>query len=122
MEFLLYVLQGFADELKEQMNYMSQRVWRDTLTSYVRSEFQVRHTAAAQRRIELACNLTDEPVARLALPTLTPALARAYQGKTPSVLARDLNVLARMGLIERRPEGISANFAILSLHRLTNGD
>lgn len=122
MEFLVYALQGFADELKEQMDYMAKRVWRDTWTSYVRSEFHGRRGDAIERRIELACNLTDEPVSRLAIPTLTPALARAYQGKTPRVLTRDLNALARMGLIERRSEGIAANFAILALHRLTNGD
>ena len=122
MEFLLYALQGFADELKEQMDYMARRVWRDTWTSYVRSEFQGRRGTAAARRIELACNLTDEPVSRLAIPALTPALARAYQGKTPRVLTRDLNALLRMGLIERRPDGVAANFALLSLHRLTHGD
>ena len=122
IDFLIYALQGFSDELKEQMDYMSQRVWRDTWASYVRSEFQGKHTAAAQRRIELASNLTDEPVSRLALPTLTPALARAYQGKTPSVLTRDLNALARMRLIERGPDGVTANFEMLSLHRLTYAD
>ena len=122
MQFLLYALQGFVDELKEQMQYMSQRVWRDTWTSYVRSEFRGRTTAAAARRIELACNLTDEPVSRLTIPTLTPALARAYQGNASRALARDLNALARMRLIQRGPDGISANFAILALHRLTPGD
>ena len=118
-EFLLYALQGFADELSEQIEYMLARVWRDMWAGYIRAQFQGRHSAAAQRRMRLAHSLPPTPVHRSQIPTLTPDLTQAYSSKTAQTLTRDLNALKRMGLIEQTSAGVRAKTETLRLRNPT---
>ena len=114
--FLLYALQGFVDELSEQIGYMLQRVWRDVWTGYIRAQFQDKTGPASERRIKLAQSLTPNPVHRSEIPTLTPELTQAYSGKTIQTLTRDLNALKQMGLVEQTSEGVRAKMEALRLH------
>lgn len=114
--FLLYALQGFVDELSEQIEYMLQRVWRDMWASYIRAQFQDKADPTSERRIKLAHSLTPKPVHRNEIPTLTPELAQAYSGITTQTLTRDLNALRQMGLVEQTSEGIRAKTETLQLH------
>lgn len=115
-EFLLYALQGFADELSEQIEYMLERVWRDMWAGYIRAQFQDKAGPASKRRMKLAHSLPPNPVHRRQIPTLTPELTQAYSGKTAQTLTRDLNALKRMGLIEQTSAGIRAKTEVLRLH------
>lgn len=116
-KFLLYALQGFVDELSEQIEYMLERVWRDMWTSYIRAQFQDKTGPASERRMKLAHSLTPKPVHRSEIPTLTPDLTQAYSGKTAQTLTRDLNELKLMGLVEQTSEGVRAKTETLRPHR-----
>jgi hypothetical protein len=48
------------------------------------------------------------PVPRSRITTLTPELATLYAGKQAKTVTRDINALAKLGLIERGPAGIRA--------------
>lgn len=114
--FLLYALQGFVDELSEQIEYILQRVWRDMWASYIRAQFQNKAGPASERRMKLAHSLTPRPVHRNEIPTLTPELAQAYSGMTAQTLIRDLDTLKQMGLVEQTSEGVRAKTETLRLH------
>ena len=114
--FLLYALQGFVEELSEQIEYILQQVWRDMWTSYIRAQFQDKTGPTSERRMKLAHSLTQNPIHRSEIPTLTPELAQAYSGMTTHTLTRDLNALKQMGLVEQTSEGIRAKTKMLRLH------
>ena len=108
VEFLAYALQGFVDGLEDQIRVIMERARKDIWTNYVHSRFSDLSGPANARRLRLVLDLSDfgGPVARRDIRLLTPALAEAYHGKTEKTITRDLNALARMGLINRGEQGI----------------
>jgi len=65
-----------------------------------------------ERRRELVLALSQkfpEPIPLANLSELTPNLVRAYARLTRKALARDVNALLKMGLLEKKPEGINAD-------------
>lgn len=106
--FILYALQGLADGLQEQCNYIDEFqlsiAWQHFVFARFRNE---RRSPALNRRRELVLALTNqpEPVPRAALRHANAAVAELYAGKTDKTLTRDINWLVKEDLIERQPAG-----------------
>ena len=123
LPFVEYALQGFVDGLKEQLAVIRIQQWDVTWQNYVHSLFQGKESASDVRRRHLILDLSqrETTVPLSEIRRLTSRLAEAYATKTPKTLARDLNELVEMGLVERRPEGFRAKreiiLAFLPAHR-----
>lgn len=118
--FLFYAVQGFRDGLREQINSIKVQqadvVWRN----YVHEIFRDKNGAADVRRRHLVLDLSRRqgPVLREDLYALSRRAASAYAKKGDKTLTRDLNILLKMRLIQKQPEGTSvtyqANSALIS--------
>ena len=109
--FILYALQGLADGLHEQCNYIDELQLSIAWQHFVFARFrQERRSPALNRRRELVLALTSQPqpIPRTALRHAGPAVAELYAGKTDKTLTRDINWLVKEDLIERQPDGYRA--------------
>ena len=61
-----------------------------------------------RREVTLALGRAGEPVAKRAIPDLSPDLARLYADRTSKTLTRDMNWLVNRGLLERGDDGYRA--------------
>lgn len=106
LPFIVYAIRGFVDGLQEQLKRIREQQSADRWEQFVYESFGGNRTTAAQRRLNLALELSKAggPVSKVALRRLSPELAEAYAG-TVRTLSRDVNALLRMELIERRPDG-----------------
>ncbi len=117
MPVLLYAAQGFADGLREQIEYITsgylrELVWRDYVDTQL--ELYARNsevTIQAKRRIRwktLAIALYKERPRsqrrgffnRRDVTRLTPDVAAAYAGTQSRTLTRDLNIMVEAGLVQ----------------------
>lgn len=120
LPFLAYAVQGMFDGLNETIEkireFQVSVMWRD----YVYSKFRHRTGSAWDRKRRLALELWghEKGVPLSELSRLTPALAAAYATKTPRTLARDIDDLLWMGLVEGVPDdkkpGTSRRFRVKS--------
>lgn len=110
LPFVEYALQGFIDELKEQLIIIRNQQWDVTWRNYVHEKFKDKsgemHTR--QRRLALDLSKQDKPVPISKLREITPRIALAYANKTQKTLVRDLNALKAMGLVEPTSGGYRA--------------
>ncbi len=109
--FITYALQGFADGLAEQAEYIAGLQLEIAWEHFVHELFrrQRRSPALARRReVALALGGHGGPVAKAAISELTPALARLYAAKTDRTLTRDLHWLCARGLLRRGADGYRA--------------
>lgn len=107
VSFITYAVRGFADGLRDQLRAITDQQFADRWEQYIYETFGDRRSPADQRRLELALALSGQPqefTHHSDVRLLTPKLAEAYAGTTRMV-ARDLNVLTEMGLIDRYPGG-----------------
>jgi Fic family protein len=106
LSFAEYAVRGFVDGLRDQLSTISQQQFVDRWEQFVYETFGERRTQADHRRLQLALDLSmaEEPVHHSRVRLLSPELAEAYAG-TVRTVARDLNELQRLGLIERLPGG-----------------
>lgn len=106
--FLGYAAEGFVDQLQQQLQDVHELIVEATWVNYVHSMFPDR-TLTARRRRDLVLALTHDGYTRRAqLTNLTPELADAYAGKGSKTVARDLNAIGELELIERTPQGVRA--------------
>lgn len=103
LPFLLYAVRGFVDGLREQLEWIWEQQWDIVWENYIHDLFRGKAGATDARLRNLALDLGDHDawidVGRI--PDLSPRLAKAYAGKTPKTLQRDLNALIVHDLIER---------------------
>lgn len=101
----IHSLEGFVDELREQIRMLAAQQLRVAWEHWVHSGdfWGPRQTPAQLRQRHLVLDLGDRTVAIKDLPGLTPRLARAYAGKQMKTVTRDLNTLVRLGLLSRLP-------------------
>jgi len=104
LPFITYAIRGFVDGLRAQLIRVTDQQFADRWEQYIYETFGRRRTPADDRRLNLVLALTREPapVPPQRLRHLTPELAEAYAG-TVRTLARDINALVSLGLIERVP-------------------
>jgi Fic family protein len=120
--FVLYALQGFVDQLREQINviqgYQLIIAWRD----YVNEGFEGKKTPSDWRRKRLLLLISWRPAPMRRRDMIQdPLIAKEYLGKTMKTLTRDLNTLMAENLVERTPVGFRARteriFAFLPTRR-----
>ncbi len=100
--FLGYAAQGWVDGLREQIKRLHKQqeilMWR----AIVDGVFHDKKTPAAHRQRCLAIELGSHKDTRTAeLLSLTPEIARLYEGKTTKTVARDVRRLRELELIRR---------------------
>lgn len=107
LPFIYYAVRGFVDGLRSQLERVTDQQFADRWEQYIYETFGERRSAAEHRRLRLALAISarDELVPIAELRHLTPELAEAYAG-TVRTLARDVNALDDMGLVERTRRGI----------------
>jgi len=115
--FIEYALQGFKDELDEQLARIHAMqlgvIWHD----YIHKSFPKNPSATQQRQKRLVLDLTErslfEPIKLAEIRELTPSIALAYANRTERTLRRDLDKLVEMKLLKSGPEGYLPNTDIL---------
>lgn len=111
--FLMYAIQGFVEQLQEQLMRVHQSTVDSAWTVYVHEVFGTGSTPATRRQRDLVLALQTEWVPRSRITTLTPKLAEAYADKGNKTVTRDLNALKAHDLIERGPQGVRARREIM---------
>lgn len=113
--FIRYATQGFVDGLRLQLAHVRSQQWQVSWENYVHEEFDASHSATRKRQRDLVLDLSDAEgfVEVSAITELTPRLAKAYAHKTERTVQRDLNEIARLGLIERKHGKVRAKREII---------
>jgi Fic family protein len=107
LPFITYAIRGFVDGLRDQLRTITDQQFKDRWEQYIYETFGDRRSPADQRRLELVLEISKQSkplVHQSEVRLLAPTLAAAYAGTTRMV-ARDLNQLEEMGLIDRFPKG-----------------
>lgn len=105
--FLSYAIEGFIDGIREAIAMVRQQQLHVAWVNYVHERFGAMpntKASARQRSLVLAMPMTGV-VPRADLEGLTPKIAKLYASAGPRVLPRDLNQLAKLGLIRRVRRG-----------------
>ena len=118
--FIEYALQGFKDELNDQISIIHgmqiRTIWHDSIHAEFRKRFSENLTKSRQRQKRLILDLTnrlEQPIKKGEMRDLTPAVSRAYWQKTDRTIQRDLNELVKMKLLKRDAQGYRPNTDIL---------
>lgn len=116
LTFLHYAVEGFVDQLAEQLalvrSHQLSACWRD----FVHQSSASWTSGAEGRRKELALAISrkDGGVSLDEVPGLTPRLAMAYSRRSSRTLLRDLELCRNHGLVRRTVDGrYEANLDIL---------
>jgi Fic family protein len=108
--FIQYALQGFVDELREQIQTIREQQYEVTWVNYVHELYQHEDTHAKRRQLHLILDFpANTVVPRSKIREVSMRMANEYSGSTAKTLTRDLNELERRGLLVRRPGGYAAN-------------
>ena len=113
--FIGYAVRGFVDGLREQLEKIWAQQWDVVWRNFVHERFQNRNSPTDTRQRHLALDLGDggDWVEVGKITELTPRLAKAYAGKTPKTVQRDLNALVEMGLIARDGRKVRARREVI---------
>jgi len=114
--FIKYAVNGYVDELREQLKIIRMQQWDITWRNYVHEMFKDQTSEAAVRQRHLALDLSfqaDEPIRISKIPEVSTRIATAYAKKTRKTMVRDVNKLINMGLMERTKDGIRAKREII---------
>jgi len=115
IEFPIYAVNGFVDELREQLKIVKNQQWHVSWQNYVYEKFEGRNSISDKRQLKLALALTKRGgfVPKSELRHLTPELAEAYAGKTDKTLTRDVNELTNLQLVEKTKDGYRATKEVI---------
>lgn len=115
LPFVRYAVRGLVDGLRAQLEFVWEQQWDVVWRNYVHERFQQQNSPSHVRQRHLALDLGARadwvPVGEVA--ELTPRLAKAYAGKTPKTVQRDLNALAAMDLVEREARRVRARREVI---------
>ncbi len=108
--FIQYAAAGFVDGLREQLSVIREQQWDVVWRSYVHEKFRDQPGANAKRQRDLVLELSAarEPVPVAQITDLTPRLAKTYAGVSAKTLQRDLAAAEKLGLLERKTQGVRA--------------
>ncbi len=101
--FLSYAIGGFIDGIREAIEMVREQQIHVAWVNYVHERFGgLPNTKATDRQRSLVLAMPmHEIVPRGDLEGLTPKLAKMYASAGPRMLSRDLNSLAKLGLLKR---------------------
>jgi cell filamentation protein, protein adenylyltransferase len=113
--FVDYAIQGFVDELREQLGTIRNEQLRVTWENFVHETFRDEDTAARRRQKHIVLDLTErgEPIPQNKLPELSARVAAGYAERGSKTISRDVNELLRRGLIRRVRGGVTANLDVI---------
>lgn len=108
--FIHYALQGFVDELRDQIQTIREQLMEVTWLNYVHDVFREQETLTRRRQKRLVLALPrGVAVPTSKLPMVDPRVAQEYAGKTIKTITRDVNDLLEMNLVRRSHRGVIAN-------------
>jgi len=99
--FIQYALQGFADQLREQIlaiRAQQQRLFWERQVSDLLSESK---TGRRRKHLVLDLALLPQGLARRDLTNISPRVARAYATLDDKTLTRDIEALIKLDLIDK---------------------
>ena len=109
LPFIQYAVQGFVDQLREQIRHIRRQQWDVTWVNFVHDRFRDKSSRADTRRKHLALAISNhESVQFSEIRRLTPMIAEAYAGKTKKTITRDLHALEGLDLIEKNANSYRA--------------
>ncbi len=105
--FIEYALQGFVDQLKEQIERIQLQQYEVHWRNLVYDRFKDKHSEANVRRRRLAIDLSENDIVSLSkIRHISPRIAEAYASKTDKTVTRDIKELQKLGLVHRTPKGV----------------
>jgi len=110
-DFVAYAVNGFVDELKDQLAIIRDQQWDMTWRNYVHETFKDQTSEAALRLRHLALDLSmtgGAPVRIAQIPEISARMATAYAKKTRKTLVRDVKKLVETGLLVHGKDGVRA--------------
>jgi Fic family protein len=107
LDFLEYALQGFVDQLDEQIIHIRHDQIEVTWENFLHSQFGETQTENRRKKILLALSKEEGPVPRNRILTIDTDVAELYRKKTPKTLSRDLSELERRQLLKIDKKGLS---------------
>jgi Fic family protein len=109
--FLSYAIEGFIDGIRETITMVRDQQIHVAWVNYVHERFgSLPNTKASDRQRSLVLAMPmGKAVPRDDLEGLTPKVAKLYASAGPRVLPRDLNRIAKLGLIRQNRRGYRAN-------------
>ncbi|MEW5810878.1 MAG: Fic family protein [Actinomycetota bacterium] len=110
-EFIHYALEGFVDQLREQIETIRGQQFLVTWQHLVHTSYRDEETPAKVRQRHLVLDLKPNTwYHRSKIREVSPRVAVEYTGKESKTVTRDLNELERRGLIIRRGPQFMANY------------
>lgn len=119
LPFIRYALQGFLDGIRQQIASVRTQQMRVAWENYVHDQFRgMKNSPTQKRRRDLVLEISQRSgwVEVTQIPLLTPLLARAYASGGERIVQRDLNAIAKLGLITRKHGAVMANDAIVQAY------
>jgi Fic family protein len=109
--FLCYAVQGFVDQLREQVQVVRQQQLDVAWRSYVHQRLEALRgpNQARCRHLVLDLSLQPAPVPRAHLREVSSRVAQEYAGRADRTLSRDVGALLEMGLVRHVEGGYAAN-------------
>lgn len=113
--FLTYAIEGFVEQLSEQLTLVAGQQLRLSWRDYVHELFEKQISTTSLRRRDLLLELSwlDEPAKKREIRTISPKMEEAYRDKTDKTITRDLNALIKEGLLEKGDDGYMARTEII---------
>jgi Fic family protein len=112
--FIAYALDGFVEELKEQLKTIRQQQLTVAWVNYVHEVFRDRNTDAAVRQRDLVLSLPTNGYLSVAHVRRLPLMAERYAARQQKTVSRDINALVALELIDVSPKGIRARAELMS--------
>jgi len=109
LDFLEYALQGFVDQLEEQIIRIRLDQIEVAWENYVHTRFGDTRTERRRKDLLLAISAEKDPVPRNRILALDTDLAVQYLNKTIKTLSRDLRDLEKRELLIIEKEAVRAN-------------
>ena len=112
--FIEYALQGFVDQLAEQMGEIKRQQMSVHFINFVHKMFgDDQPTDIRKRHLVLDLAQKDQPVPMKEMRHVSPRIAESYASKTDRTVKRDVEELIEYKLIRREKAGYTANFSLI---------
>lgn len=112
--FIHYALQGFVDELRDQIETIKKQQFDVTWINYIHDQFRDEDTPAKRRQRHLMLDFPSGVVPRSKIADVSPRMIRNYANAGDKTLSRDINALVTRRLLTRVKGGFRANRGVIA--------